>query len=154
MYECERRRGIKRKIFTVLLFIIAVACTACAFAACFGTHTLKYLADNGGYVEGETTQYVRDGEDGAAVTAVAGWTYAYRNNNVYYAPVYDYEVAYEHKFGWSWYWDRRHTDFETLAPELNEGQGIVWEHCKEGDPPTLIWWRQMNEELFGDIGDI
>ena len=146
---------MKCKIFTVLLFIIAVACTACAFAACFGTHTLKYLADNGGYVEGETTQYVRDGEDGAAVTAVAGWTYAYRNNNVYYAPVYDYEVAYEHKYEAPWYRDRQPTDFETLAPELNEGQeAVVWEHCKEGDPPTLLWWRQMNEELFGDIGDI
>ena len=88
------------------------------------------------------------------VGAVAGWAYAYKHNNVYYIAVYDYEVAYEHKFGWSWHWNRRHTDFETLAPELNEGQGIVWEHCKEGDPPTLIWWRQMNEELFGDIGDI
>ena len=138
-----------------MLFIIAVACTACAFAACFGTHTLKYLADNGGYVEGETTQYVRDGVDGAAVTAVAGWTYAYRNNNVYYAPVYDYEVAYEHKYEAPWYRDRQPTDFETLAPELNEGQeAVVWEHCKEGDPPTLLWWRLMNEELFGDIGDI
>ena len=146
---------MKRKIFTVLLFIIAVACTACAFAACFGTHTLKYLADEGGYVEGETMQYVRDGEDGTAVTAVAGWTYAYRNNNVYYAPVYDYEVAYEHKYEAPWYRDRQPTDFETLAPELNEGQeAVVWEHCKEGDPPTLLWWRQMNEELFGDIGDI
>ena len=100
-------------------------------------------------------QYVRDGEDGAAVTAVAGWTYAYRNNNVYYAPVYDYEVAYEHKYEAPWYRDRQPTDFETLAPELNEGQeAVVWEHCKEGDPPTLLWWRQMNEELFGDIGDI
>ena len=90
---------MKRKIFTVLLSIIAVACTACAFAACSGTHTLKYLAGEGGYVEGETTQYVRDGEDGTAVTAVAGWTYAYRHDNVYYIAVYDYEVAYEHKFG-------------------------------------------------------
>ena len=89
------------------------------------------------------------------VGAVAGWTYAYRNNNVYYAPVYDYEVAYEHKYEAPWYRDRQPTDFETLAPELNEGQEtVVWEHCKEGDPPTLIWWRQMNEELFGDIGDI
>ena len=77
MYECERRRGIKRKIFTVLLFIIAVACTACAFAACFGTHTLKYLANKGGYVDGETMQYVRDGEDGTAVTAVADYGYEF-----------------------------------------------------------------------------
>ena len=89
------------------------------------------------------------------VGAVAGWTYAYSSNNVYYAPVYDYEVAYEHKYEAPWYRDRQPTDFETLAPELNEGQeAVVWEHCKEGDPPTLLWWRQMNEELFGDIGDI
>ena len=55
-----------------------------------------------------------------------------------------YEVAYNHKHFRPWYWNRRHTDFDTLAAVLNEGQEAVWENTDDDYHPSLIWWNELS----------
>ena len=79
------------------------------------------------------------------IGAVAGWAYSVNlNDDVYYPPVYRYEVAYNHEHGMPWYWNGRYTDFDTLAAVLNEGQETVWENTDDGSSPSLIWWNELS----------
>ena len=74
-----------------------------------------------------------------------GWSYsATINDDVYYPSTYMYEVAYNHKHFRPWYWNRRHTDFGTLAVVLNEGQEAVWENTEGSSSPSLIWWNELS----------
>ena len=79
------------------------------------------------------------------IGAVIGWAYSVNlNDDVYYPPLYRYEVAYNHEHGMPWYWNGRYTDFDTLAAVLNEGQETVWENTDDDYHPSLIWWNELS----------
>ena len=69
---------MKRKCLIAVFISVFIACIMCAFAACFsGVHTVKYVAGDGGYIEGESVQKVADGENGTMVVAVPYSGYAF-----------------------------------------------------------------------------
>ena len=69
---------MKRKCLIAVFISAFIVCVMCAFAACFsGVHVVKYVAGDGGYIEGESVQKVKDGESGTAVVAVPYDGYAF-----------------------------------------------------------------------------
>lgn len=101
----------------------------CTYESCFAEGTISAEVER------------REGTIGAVI----GWAYSVNlNDDVYYPPLYRYEVAYNHDYRMPWYWDGLYTDFGTLAAVLNEGQDAVWENTEGSSSPSLIWWNELS----------
>lgn len=126
-------------LFAVVLLVVTVFCVGCNKheEPLVETFTLKYAAAAHGKIEGETSQTIRKGEDGTAVTAVGddGWMFVTWDDGITTATRQDknrqYDSSYTARFEKAYHVTYKATE-----------AGYI-----EGDTEQYVLWIEPSTEV-------